>query len=257
LGLRAANRFGAHRVGRFFIPSTYSIFSVFPEVRLSQFATHSLDNPHFFIILISLNYRISLRARNSGVFVIRTERGRFEAMVRNWLKEVYQRALWSGAVVLATAAGARAQVPVAAPAPVAPANLQATVEAQQRQIDELKRMIQSGAVPTATGAVDPTSGKLDDSAVKHIIDDYMKEKEVKKQQDEAAAKMKLETDGYRIGSDLSVKTSFRDGLFLWMNTPNNDFTMHIGGWLQYDNVFWSQSPQLKAAQAPGLAPPKG
>ena len=32
-----------------------------------------------------------------------------------------------------------------------------------------------------------------------------------------------------VGSDLSVKTSFKDGLFLWLETPNKDFTMHLGG----------------------------
>ena len=33
---------------------------------------------------------------------------------------------------------------------------------------------------------------------------------------------------YQVGSDLNVKASLHDGLFLWLNTPNKDFTMHLG-----------------------------
>ena len=62
--------------------------------------------------------------------------------------------------------------------------------------------------------------------------------------------------GYRVGSDLSVKASFKDGLFLWLETPNKDFTMHLGGWMQWDNVWWNQSPALKAAPGQGRATPR-
>ena len=62
-------------------------------------------------------------------------------------------------------------------------------------------------------------------------------------------------DGYVVGSDLSVKPEFRNGLFLWFATPNNDFTMHLGGWAQLDNVWWDQSPNLMtpAGARPGHA----
>jgi phosphate-selective porin OprO/OprP len=52
---------------------------------------------------------------------------------------------------------------------------------------------------------------------------------------------------YRVGSDLSVKVNFKDGLFLWLETPNKDFTMHLGAWVQWDNVWWNQSQALRAA----------
>jgi phosphate-selective porin OprO and OprP len=59
-------------------------------------------------------------------------------------------------------------------------------------------------------------------------------------------------DGYVIGSNLTVKSEFRNGLFLWFATPNNDFTMHLGGWAQFDNLWWDQSPALLAP--PGARP---
>ncbi len=52
---------------------------------------------------------------------------------------------------------------------------------------------------------------------------------------------------YEIGSNLSVQASFHDGLFLWLNTPNKDFSMHLGGWAQFDNVWWNQSTPLRAS----------
>jgi phosphate-selective porin OprO/OprP len=62
---------------------------------------------------------------------------------------------------------------------------------------------------------------------------------------------------YQIGSDLSVKLSLKDGLFLWMETPNKDFTMHLGGWIQWDNVWWGESPGLATAAHARTPPPAG
>jgi phosphate-selective porin OprO and OprP len=62
-------------------------------------------------------------------------------------------------------------------------------------------------------------------------------------------------DGYVVGSNLAVKSEFRNGLFLWFATPNNDFTMHLGGWAQFDNLWWDQSPALLAP--PGARPGHG
>ena len=46
-------------------------------------------------------------------------------------------------------------------------------------------------------------------------------------------------EGYRIGSLTTVTAAFRDGT-LWFTTPNADFTMHPGFWMQLDNVFWNE-----------------
>ena len=50
-----------------------------------------------------------------------------------------------------------------------------------------------------------------------------------------------------VGSDLSGIVFFKDGEFLNFSTPNKDFTMHLGGWVQWDNVWWNQPPALKVA----------
>jgi phosphate-selective porin OprO/OprP len=81
-----------------------------------------------------------------------------------------------------------------------------------------------------------------------VADDPAQGEAAKKQGDDA----KKAVEGYQAGSGLSIKASFRDGLFLWFETPNKDFTMHLGGWMQWDNVWWSQTQALNAA--PGSRP---
>ena len=44
-----------------------------------------------------------------------------------------------------------------------------------------------------------------------------------------------------VGSNLSGMVFFKDGEFLNFSTPNKDFTMHLGGWVQWDNVWWNQT----------------
>src|SRR5262249_12334790 len=66
---------------------------------------------------------------------------------------------------------------------------------------------------------------------------------------------KKEDEGYKIGSDLTFKVNWKDGFVA--NTANNDFTFHIGGWMQYDNVFWTQSPLLRAPTGARAGPAQG
>ena len=51
-----------------------------------------------------------------------------------------------------------------------------------------------------------------------------------------------------VGSNLSGIVFFKDGEFLNFSTPNKDFTMHLGGWVQWDNVWWNQPAALQVAQ---------
>jgi phosphate-selective porin OprO/OprP len=53
---------------------------------------------------------------------------------------------------------------------------------------------------------------------------------------------------YEVGSDMSGIAFFRNGEFLNFSTPNKDFTMHLGGWVQYDNVWWNNPAALTSAK---------
>lgn len=55
--------------------------------------------------------------------------------------------------------------------------------------------------------------------------------------------------GQVVGSDMSLKGGLKDGFFPWFETPNKDFSLHVSAWVQYDNVFWSESAGLNAAKS--------
>ena len=40
---------------------------------------------------------------------------------------------------------------------------------------------------------------------------------------------------------MSIKARFYNGAGVMFETPNKDFTMHLGGWAQWDNVWWNQN----------------
>ncbi|HVT27948.1 MAG TPA: hypothetical protein VHE81_08035, partial [Lacipirellulaceae bacterium] len=109
--------------------------------------------------------------------------------------------------------------------------------------------IQPKRLPSVDQQAEPTSNatyRPDDRAAPGQKD--VDQPDASKKADASAR----DESGYVVGSDLSVKSDFRNGLFLWFATPNNDFTMHIGGWAQLDNVWWDQSQALKAS--PGARP---
>ena len=47
-----------------------------------------------------------------------------------------------------------------------------------------------------------------------------------------------------VGSDTSIKARFFNGEGIMFETPNKDFTMHLGGWFQWDNVWWNSSGNM-------------
>ncbi len=58
-----------------------------------------------------------------------------------------------------------------------------------------------------------------------------------------------------VGSDMRAQGSFQNGMYLWFTTPNKDFSMHLGGWVQWDNVWWNQSPLLATPPHARIPPP--
>jgi phosphate-selective porin OprO/OprP len=52
-----------------------------------------------------------------------------------------------------------------------------------------------------------------------------------------------------VGSDMSAKVRFWNGAGIMIESPNKDFTMHLGGWAQWDNVWWNNSPAANTAYA--------
>jgi phosphate-selective porin OprO/OprP len=108
------------------------------------------------------------------------------------------------------------------------------------------------ATPVATTA---PQGPIGQDTINYYVDKRFAEIEAAKKQADEQKKACADQQGYVVGSDLHVTASFKDGLFLWLETPNKDFTMHLGGWIQYDNVYWDQAAALKAAKGANAGPP--
>lgn len=127
------------------------------------------------------------------------------------------------------------------------ADLRQMIEAQNKQIQELKTQIEA-----LKGATIPPQGSLDNAAVKKIAADYLKERDDKKKaedeakkKEEEAKKAVEEAQGYKLGTDLKINARWADTSGLTFETPNKDFTMHLGGWFQFDNVWWSQTAKTR------------
>ena len=126
------------------------------------------------------------------------------------------------------------------------------LEVQSKQIEELRKRLDATEAVSAQGAASSKPATIEDNAVKAIVADYLQEVDKKKKDDEKQAKEKAEAEGYRIGSLLNITGRFDENGYPWFSTPNKDFTMHIGSWVQYDNVFWDQSGGLRVP--PGARP---
>ena len=125
-------------------------------------------------------------------------------------------------------------------------------EVLQKQNEALMKLLQSG--PAATPVSRSGAAPLAADDVRSIVAGYLQEKE--SQQKAAEDAVSTDADGrYKIGSDLRMNANWKNGVVL--STRNDDFTMHIGGWVQYDNIFWDQTPLLRVAPDGRPGPKQG
>jgi phosphate-selective porin OprO/OprP len=130
-----------------------------------------------------------------------------------------------------------------APQPSGPSpieELQRRLDEQAQEIQQLQTQLNGGA-PAMTGlqVAQTINGPIQATPV-------------------AAATATRPDGGKVVGSDMTVKVDYRNGgSFLYFATPDNAFTMHLGGWVQWDNVWWDQSQALKAPQGARSGPAQG
>jgi phosphate-selective porin OprO and OprP len=128
----------------------------------------------------------------------------------------------------------------------------------RQQVEELRKQNQqllehlktasptTGPASTGGGSTKSVDAKEIQDHVNSALRVSNAEKDTKKKAEEAEQKLKAETEGYRIGAELTMKANWADGVVF--STPRDDFTLHVGGWMHYDNVWWRQSPNLRTPQ---------
>lgn len=126
---------------------------------------------------------------------------------------------------------------------------------QNDKLEKVNQQIQiAPAAAAESGAAEETPAVKPDE-VKSLVDGYLKEKDDKKKADDALKKMEKEAAGYEVGSDLNLKTTWRDGFNA--ETENKDFRIHIGGKMQNDYGFFAPDANLRTAFPAGTAAAPG
>jgi phosphate-selective porin OprO/OprP len=133
------------------------------------------------------------------------------------------------------------------------------LEKLEKQNEELRKKLEGmPVVPaqmpgTTPGTPAPWPGdpkaaeKAEKEKINKQIDTYLKEKDAQKK----AEKAEKEASGIRIGSDLSIQARWRPDQGLYFETPNKEIQTHLGFFLQWDTVSWTQTPALKPASQVG------
>lgn len=116
-------------------------------------------------------------------------------------------------------------------------------------------VLQQPAAPGAPTPAPPAQAVIDPEFLKNMKA-YEAQKKAEADATAKAAEEKKCCEGYVVGSDTKVTAAFENG-WLWLRTPNDDFNMHIGFWLQMDKVYWTQSPLLHTPQGARAGPAQG
>jgi phosphate-selective porin OprO and OprP len=149
----------------------------------------------------------------------------------------------------------------------------ARIEQLEKEVQTLKAMLRQQS-PTLGGPVTslqpPTSPKsiapaeplpappssTDSAALKKIIEEWSKEKEVKEQDRKKAEEEKKKREGFVVGDDVKFNALWDAG-GLRFKTTDEAFSLHVGGRLMTDEVWWTQSPNLRQPPTPPVGSPLG
>lgn len=112
------------------------------------------------------------------------------------------------------------------------------LEQQNQALQERLRTLAGGTELTPAAGMD-TPG---------TVPDPLKQQDEKKKEDE---RLQKESEGYVIGSQLGLTARWEPENGVWLETPNRDFRMHFGFWMQWDTVTFTQSSALKPANQIG------
>jgi phosphate-selective porin OprO/OprP len=124
--------------------------------------------------------------------------------------------------------------------------LKARLDKLEKQNEELRNKL---TIPiSGPYKPEPAEGK----SITKIVDDYLKEKDAKKKAEEEckkaekeAEKLAKEEEGYKVGSDLGLKVRWNPSQGLLFETEKKDFVSHIGFFMQWDTVSWTQNKALR------------
>ena len=119
--------------------------------------------------------------------------------------------------------------------------LQSRIERLEKQNQELIDLIKGGqltrtqAAPNDNGTVATTAPAANSAALGAPVASV----------GAVSAPAAASPEGYKVGTSLGMTLRWKD-YGVWAETANKDFTAHVGGWFQYDNVWWNQTKGTQA-----------
>jgi phosphate-selective porin OprO and OprP len=119
----------------------------------------------------------------------------------------------------------------------------ARIEQLEREVQGLKSMLQTQRPATIEQSA-LTPPEPDQAAIRKVIDQWSKEKEAKEQDQKKAEEEQKKREGSVVGDDLKLNASWDAG-GLRFKTTDEAFSVHVGGRLMTDEVWWTQSPNLR------------
>ena len=141
-------------------------------------------------------------------------------MSRNWLRGLRKHLALSGVVLLAAAGAGRADDQAA---------LKAQLESQQRQIEELKRMVErnNNIQPVQAADGDKDKPKIDEKEVQKIVDGYLK--------DHPGAGMPPSVQtGFETANGFVIRSAPNPSYVKWEDESKIPFELRIRGRIQAD-----------------------
>jgi phosphate-selective porin OprO/OprP len=132
----------------------------------------------------------------------------------------------------------------------------ARIEQLEKEVQALKATLQNQAGAPPQPAVPLPPPELDTAAVKKIIDQWSREKEAKEQEQKKAEDEKKKQEGSVVGDDLKFNVNWDSG-GLRFKTTDEAFSIHLGGRLMTDEVWWTQSPNLRRSPTQPANSPLG
>jgi phosphate-selective porin OprO/OprP len=144
-----------------------------------------------------------------------------------------------GVLVCGTAVVLLAGGPVAAD-DKALEELKARLDRLEKQNEDLRTKL------TTVGAPAPYQADTGEKEkINKMIDSYMQEKEAAKKAAPPPTPAPETEEGFKVGSSLGMSVRWNPAQGLLFETANKDFVSHIGFYMQWDTMYWTESRGLR------------
>ena len=125
--------------------------------------------------------------------------------------------------------------------------LNSRLEKLEQQNQKLMQLLeQQKSLPVVVPAgMQPASTASQPEDVRKVVEKVLKDKDDAKKAEDDKKKKEAAERGYEVGSDLSASVKWDPSVAGFrLETPNKDFSLHVGGRIQTDSVWFTESPAV-------------